>query len=95
VYNELSRQACNPESCECNAGLTNGPVELFDRPTQLFVEIIYRLKIFSESFLAAMPGVVKMTLGQDVCNDPPPDLQIDQGVWLFDYVRLRFQMFHS
>ena len=93
MSNELSRQTWNSESCECNAGLTNGPVELFDRPMQLFVEIIYRLKIFSESFIAAMPGVVKMTFAQDVCNDPPPDLKIDQGVWSVDYVRLRFQVF--
>lgn len=64
---------------------------LFDRPTPLPGGIEGWLWTFGESFLKTVPQDRRDSIIDDVRKELEPRLQNDDGTWIADYVRLRFQ----
>lgn len=64
---------------------------LTPRPTPLPGDILEWLGIFAQSFLAAVPESDRDTLLREVRDELRPAIFCrDRGVWVVDYVRLRF-----
>lgn len=64
---------------------------LFDRPTLLPGDIEGWLWTFGESFLKTVPPEDRDAIINDVREELEPTLRNDDGNWIADYVRLRFQ----
>ena len=61
------------------------------RPTKLPGDVIGWLETFAGSFVAALPSEQRADYLQEVANVLAPKLMHAPGVWIADYVRLRFR----
>ncbi|MDH3687901.1 MAG: methyltransferase domain-containing protein [Gammaproteobacteria bacterium] len=67
-------------------------IELIPRPTPLPGDIVDWLKVFAQSFLAAVPETQRGSLLQEVRETLRPLIfDEEQKVWVVDYMRLRFR----
>lgn len=71
-------------------GFTVESIQLIDRPTPLPGDIEGWLWTFCESFLLRAPEEERPGIVEDVRNALDPVLRDENGVWVADYVRLRF-----
>ncbi|QDT37805.1 class I SAM-dependent methyltransferase [Stratiformator vulcanicus] len=62
----------------------------FPRPVELPTDIIGWLETFGESFAKALPVAEREGFLRAVADRSEPELRRDDGVWIADYVRLRF-----
>ena len=72
------------------AGFRVDRIELLPRPTRLPGELEDWLGTFGESFFAAAPAGERQALVDGVVRTAGPALRGSDGVWVADYVRLRF-----
>ena len=72
------------------AGFEVGSIALIERPTPLPGDITGWLATFAESFVLAVPEPERAEFIEDVREALRPRLVNDDGVWVADYVRLRF-----
>jgi len=73
-----------------NAGFRVNSIALIPRPTPLPGDIIGYLETFGHSFLAGLSGKAREEYLQEVRAVLEPQLVDHEGVWVADYVRLRF-----
>jgi SAM-dependent methyltransferase len=72
------------------AGFHVDSIALIPRPTPLPGDIIGFLETFGQNFLQGFSGDERAAYLLEVQTDLAPRLQDSQGVWIADYVRLRF-----
>ena len=72
------------------AGFRVNSIALIPRPTPLPGDIIEYLETFAHSFLAALSGHARNEYLREVRDVLEPKLVDAEGVWVADYVRLRF-----
>lgn len=72
------------------AGFEVRSIELIERPTPLPGDISGWLATFGEAFVLAAPEAMRAGLMDEVREALRPRLVDDAGVWVADYVRLRF-----
>jgi trans-aconitate methyltransferase len=72
------------------AGFRVNSIALIPRPTPLPGDIIGYLETFGQSFLAGLSGSARDEYLQEVRAVLEPQLVNPDGVWVADYVRLRF-----
>ncbi len=72
------------------AGFDVKSIELIERPTPLPGDITGWLATFCEAFVLAVPEPMRTAFIDDVREALRPRLVDDAGVWVADYVRLRF-----
>jgi len=72
------------------AGFRVNSIALIPRPTPLPGDIIGWLETFGESFLAGLDGQKRDDYLQEVRAVLEPQLVDPDGIWIADYVRLRF-----
>lgn len=72
------------------AGFRVDSIALIPRPTALPGDITGFLETFARSFLDALSGPERETYLQEVRSVLKPQLVDEAGVWIADYVRLRF-----
>jgi len=65
-------------------------IELIPRPTALPSDIEAWLDTFCEGFLAPVPADQRPAMKREIADELAPKLRGDDGVWVADYVRLRF-----
>jgi trans-aconitate methyltransferase len=66
-------------------------IVLVDRPTPLPGDVLGWLETFAESFTAQVPIRERPGFLEEVRRDLEPRLRRPDGVWVADYVRLRFK----
>jgi len=71
-------------------GFSVDSIQIFPRPTPLPGDITHWLELFAKPFLAAMPVDKRQALLQEVRATLEPRLRTADGVWIVDYVRVRF-----
>jgi trans-aconitate methyltransferase len=72
------------------AGFRVNSIALISRPTPLPGDIIDYLETFGQNFLAGLSGQARDEYLQEVRGVLEPQLVSPEGVWVADYVRLRF-----
>jgi hypothetical protein len=72
------------------AGFLVQRIALIPRPTPLPGDIIDWLETFAQSFFHGMSAADRLAYLEDVRRDLEPQLRDPAGVWVADYVRLRF-----
>jgi trans-aconitate methyltransferase len=72
------------------AGFRVDSIALIPRPTPLPGDVIAWLETFAQSFLQGLTGEARTEYLQDVRAALEPQLRDGNGVWIADYVRLRF-----
>jgi hypothetical protein len=72
------------------AGFRVDSIALIPRPTPLPGDIIGFLETFGHSFLAGLSGQARHVYLQEIRLMLEPQLVNSDGVWVADYVRLRF-----
>ncbi|HYL62243.1 MAG TPA: methyltransferase domain-containing protein [Candidatus Methylomirabilis sp.] len=72
------------------AGFTIGYIALLPRPTPLPGDVTGWLETFAESFTACLPPDERPAYVAEVRKALRPELRNAEGVWIADYVRLRF-----
>lgn len=72
------------------AGFRVDSIALIPRPTPLPGDIIPYLETFAQSFLQALAGSARSEYLEEVRAALEPELRNSDGVWIADYVRLRF-----
>lgn len=72
------------------AGFRVDSIGLIPRPTPLPGDIIAYLETFGQSFLAGLSGQARDEYLEEVRDMLEPQLFNSDGVWVADYVRLRF-----
>ena len=65
-------------------------IQLFPRPTPLPGDVTHWLRLFAQPFLAAVPDDERGSLLEEVRVTLEPRIRNADGVWIVDYVRLRF-----
>ncbi|MEE2613811.1 MAG: methyltransferase domain-containing protein [Acidobacteriota bacterium] len=65
-------------------------IQLFPRPTPLPGDVTHWLRLFAQPFLAAVPDDERGSLLEEVRATLEPRIRNADGVWIVDYVRLRF-----
>ena len=65
-------------------------IQLFPRPTPLPGDVTHWLRLFAQPFLAAVPDNDRGSLLKEVRATLEPRIRNADGVWIVDYVRLRF-----
>lgn len=73
-----------------NAGFAIGYIALVPRPTSLPGDVTGWLETFAESFTARLPADERPAYVGEVREALRPELMNPEGVWIADYVRLRF-----
>ena len=73
-----------------HAGFRVNSIALIPRPTPLPGDIIEYLETFAQSFLAGLSGQARDEYLQEVRAALKPELVNADGIWIADYVRLRF-----
>ena len=71
-------------------GFSVREIRLIDRPTPLPEDLAGWLDTFAESWLAALDPAVAVAVKDEVTRKLEPVLRGADGVWMADYVRLRF-----
>ena len=71
-------------------GFSVDSIRTFPRPTALSGDIAQWLEIFAQPFLGAVPAAERPALLSDIRARLAPVLLTGNGVWVVDYVRLRF-----
>ena len=71
-------------------GFTVDTLQLFPRPTPLPGDVTHWLEVFAQPFLQGVPTGDRPALLQDVRARLEPQLRNADGLWIVDYVRLRF-----
>jgi hypothetical protein len=66
-------------------------IALFPRPTPLPGDVVGWLETFAESFTRAVPASERLAFLEEVRDSLRPELVDANGVWIADYVRLRFR----
>ncbi len=74
------------ESC----GFLLDSIQLFPRPTPLPGDVTHWLQLFAQPFLEAVHDDRRQALLEEVRTALEPQLRHADGVWVIDYVRLRF-----
>lgn len=74
-----------------NAGFIVTHIEQIERPTPLPNELQNWLDTFAEPFLSVLPAADRAAFKDEVAEALAPELLQDDGVWVADYVRLRFR----
>jgi hypothetical protein len=64
---------------------------LFSRPTALEGDVAHWLRLFAQSFAAAVPEHERDQFYADMAARLRPQVCDDEGRWTLDYVRLRFK----
>ena len=72
------------------AGFQVDSIMLIDRPTPLPGDITGWLETFAQSFLQGLSGSERQAYLEEVRSALKPELCDANGVWIADYVRLRF-----
>lgn len=72
------------------AGFRVDSIALIPRPTPLPGDIIDWLETFAQGFLHDLPGLARAEYLQEVRAVLEPQLRESTGIWVVDYVRLRF-----
>jgi trans-aconitate methyltransferase len=72
------------------AGFRVNSIALIPRPTPLPGDIIAYLETFGQSFLAGLSGQARAEYLEEVRAVLEPQLLNSDGVWVADYIRLRF-----
>jgi hypothetical protein len=72
------------------AGFLVKSIELIPRPTPLPGDIIDWLETFAQSFFHDLPSEARAQYLQEVRATLEPQLRESTGIWVADYVRLRF-----
>ena len=72
------------------AGFSVDSIALIPRPTPLPGDVIGWLEAFAKSFLEGLTGPQRQEYLQEVRATLEPQLRDADGVWIADYVRLRF-----
>ena len=72
------------------AGFRVDSIALIPRPTPLPGDIVAYLDTFAQNFLSALPADARPEYLDEVRATLEPQLRDDNGVWIADYVRLRF-----
>jgi len=72
------------------AGFRVNSIALIPRPTPLPGDIVAYLETFGQNFLAGLKGQERNNYLQEVRSVLEPQLVDANGVWIADYVRLRF-----
>lgn len=65
-------------------------IQLFPRPTPLPGDVTHWLELFAQPFLTAVPSEERQALIQEMRARLEPRIRNADGVWIVDYVRLRF-----
>jgi SAM-dependent methyltransferase len=73
-----------------HAGFRVNSIALIPRPTPLPGDIIGYLETFGQSFLAGLSGQARAGYLEEVRAMLEPQLVNSEGVWVADYIRLRF-----
>jgi len=71
-------------------GFTVRAIQRFPRPTPLPGDVVHWLELFAQPFLNAVSASDRSRLLNDVRAQLAPRIQNADGVWVVDYVRLRF-----
>lgn len=72
-------------------GFTVESIELIPRPTKLPGDIRAWLEVFAQPFFKAIGATERQKYLEEVRNELIPQLRGPDGVWIADYVRLRFK----
>ena len=72
------------------AGFRVDSIALIPRPTPLPGDMTAYLETFAQSFFHGMTDLTREEYIQEVCTRLEPQLRDSNGVWVADYVRLRF-----
>jgi SAM-dependent methyltransferase len=73
------------------AGFTVEEIAIVPRPTPLEAGLDAWLDTFAEDFLAPLPPAERTSAKQEICDLLEPILRDETGLWIADYVRLRFK----
>lgn len=73
-----------------SGGFSVDSSQLFPRPTPLPGDVTDWLQLFAQPFLAAVPNDERPALLEEVRATLAPRIRNAVGVWVVDYVRLRF-----
>ena len=71
-------------------GFSVRSIKLFPRPTPLPGDITHWLELFAQPFLKTVNAADRPTLIQELRTQLKSKLQGSDGIWIVDYVRLRF-----
>jgi hypothetical protein len=73
------------------AGFLVEEIAIVPRPTPLEAGLPAWLDTFAEDFLNPLPPDDRASAKQEICDLLQPILQDETGLWIADYVRLRFK----
>ncbi|HVO92121.1 MAG TPA: class I SAM-dependent methyltransferase [Terriglobales bacterium] len=73
------------------SGFSVAYIELIPRPTRLPGDILAWLEIFAQPFTQAVRASEREIFLQEIKSQLEPELRDENGSWIADYVRLRFQ----
>ena len=73
-----------------SGGFAVDSLQLFPRPTPLPGDVTQWLEVFAQPFLQGVPATERPALLHDVRTRLEPQLRNADGLWILDYVRLRF-----
>jgi trans-aconitate methyltransferase len=73
------------------AGFRVEEITIIPRPTPLEAGLTAWLDTFCEDFFSPLPPADRSTAKQEVCDLLQPILMDETGLWIADYVRLRFK----
>ena len=71
-------------------GFVVDSMRLFERPTPQAGDVVHWLRLFAQSFAAAVPDHEREAFYVALGARLAPQLRTDDGRWVLDYVRLRF-----
>ena len=73
------------------AGFRVEEIAIIPRPTPLPAGLGAWLNVFAEDFLSPLPAPGRAAARQEICDLLQPILTDETGLWIADYVRLRFR----
>jgi SAM-dependent methyltransferase len=73
------------------AGFLVEEIAIIPRPTPLPAGLGAWLEVFAEDFLSPLPPADRSAARQEICDLLQPILMDETGLWIADYVRLRFR----
>jgi SAM-dependent methyltransferase len=73
------------------AGFRVEEIAIIPRPTPLPAGLAAWLDVFAEDFLSPLPPTDRAAARQEICDLLRPILMDETGLWIADYMRLRFR----